>query len=150
VTRRVDTRHTMCAVPEAPEALPPHEATRTNTVLLCDDAVAFSVIFRRWMASCGVEVVGQADSADQAVSLATEHQPAVIVIDHLLRDVTSEGLAPRLRAAAPEARMLLISGMPDDQLAAAARASGVDAHLSKAASARAMCESVQRLLDRGR
>jgi DNA-binding NarL/FixJ family response regulator len=115
-------------------------------VLLCDDAVAFSLLFAKWMDSCGLEMVGKADSAEDAVSMATELSPDVIVIDHLLRDVTSEGLAPCLRDVAPNAKLLLISGMPDDELALAARAAGADAHLSKAASAEAMCGAVRALL----
>ena len=115
-------------------------------VLLCDDAVAFSVLFRRWMTDCGLDLVGQADSAEAAEALATELRPDVIVIDHLLRDVTSDGLAPVLRNAAPDAKLLLISGMPDDRLALAAEAAGADGHISKAVSAQAMCDAVLGLL----
>jgi DNA-binding NarL/FixJ family response regulator len=115
-------------------------------VLLCDDAVAFSILFRRWMVDCGVSVVGQAGTAQEAVALARELRPDLIVVDHLLRDVTSEGLAPCLRKAAPQAKMLLISGMPEDKLAAAAKAAGADAHLSKGSSAAEMCRAVLDLL----
>ena len=115
-------------------------------VLLCDDAVAFSHLFRRWMDACAVEFVGQAEAADDAVAMATELRPDVIVIDHLLRDVTSEGLAPRLRDVAPDAKLLVISGMPDDKLAAAADAAGADGHISKAATADAMCAAILALL----
>lgn len=124
---------------------PTREGARPQ-VLLCDDAVAFSILFGRWMADCGIDVVAQAGTADDAVALAEEHRPDVIVIDHLLSDVTSDGLAPRLRQAAPEARLLLISGMSDDRLARAAAAAGADGHLSKAASSRAMCAAVLRLV----
>ena len=115
-------------------------------MLLCDDAFAFSLLFRRWMEACGVAVVGETDNARDAVAMASELRPDVIVIDHLLRDVTSDGLAPRLREAAPDAKLLLISGMPDDRLAVLAAAAGVDAHISKAATAQAMCEAVRALL----
>jgi DNA-binding NarL/FixJ family response regulator len=115
-------------------------------VLLCDDAMAFPMLFRQWMRDCGVELVGHADNAEDSVALASRHRPDVIVVDHLLGDVTSEGLAPRLRAAAPAAKLLLISGMHGEALSAAAVAAEADAHLSKAASAREMCELVRSLL----
>lgn len=115
-------------------------------MLLCDDAVAYSVVFRLWMEKCGVDVVGAADSAQTAVAMAAELQPNVIVIDHLLRDVTSDGVTPCLREVAPEAKLLLISGMPDDTLAAAAKAAGADGHISKLATAEAMCKAVLALL----
>jgi DNA-binding NarL/FixJ family response regulator len=118
----------------------------TSRVILCDDAVAFSLLFRRWMTTCGVTVVGDADNAEDAIALAAATQPDVIVVDHLLREVTSDGLAPRLREAAPDAKLLLISGMPDDKLAVAAAAAGVDGYISKACTAQAMCRAVQALL----
>jgi DNA-binding NarL/FixJ family response regulator len=124
-------------------AAAPHPVGR---VMLCDDAVAFSILFERWMEACGVEMVGQVETGADAVVRAAELLPDLIVIDHLLRDITSEGLAPQLREAAPNAKLLLISGMPDDQLAIASRAAGADAHISKAASAEAMCNAVRALL----
>jgi len=111
-------------------------------VLLCDDALAFSLLFRRWMDGCGVSLVGVTDNARDAVAMAADLRPDVVVLDHLLRDVTSDELVPRLRAAAPGARLLLISGMTDADLAVRARAAGADAHISKVASADAMCQAV--------
>lgn len=115
-------------------------------VLLCDDALAYSMLFRQWMRECGVELVGHADNAEDSVALARRQRPDVIVVDHLLGDVTSEALVPRLRSAAPAAKLLLISGMHDEALTEAAAAAVADAHLSKAASARAMCDAVRSLL----
>jgi DNA-binding NarL/FixJ family response regulator len=115
-------------------------------VLLCDDAAAFSLLFRLWMEACDVDVVGETDNAPDAVRMAGDLRPDVIVVDHLLRDVTSEGLVPQLRDAAPDAKLLLISGMPNDQLAAIARTAGADGHLSKASTADAMCRAVRALL----
>lgn len=122
------------------------DVTHTFRVLLCDDAFAFSVLFRRWMETCGIAVVGETDNARDAVRMASDLRPDVIVIDHLLRDVTSDGLAPQLREAAPDAKLLLISGMPEDRLAVLAAAAGVDGHISKAATARAMCDAIRALL----
>ena len=116
------------------------------TVLLCDDAVAFSVLFKRWMADGGIDVVGPAATAEEAVTMATEHDPDVIVVDHLLRDITSERLFPQLREAVPRARLLLISGMTGDTLTRAAEAAGADAHMSKAADAETMRGAVRALL----
>src|SRR4051812_32491107 len=92
------------------------DATGACRLLLCDDAFAFSLLFRRWMSTCGVTVIAETDNAQDAVTMAAELQPDVIVIDHLLNDVTSEEVAPRLREAAPGAKLLLISGMPEQRL----------------------------------
>ena len=115
-------------------------------MLLCDDAIGFPVLFGRWMSDCGMDLVGHADNGDDSVAMASRHRPDVIVVDHLLGDITSKELAPRLRAAAPDARLLLISGMHEEALAEAAAAAGVDAHLGKGAMPHAMCDLLRSLL----
>ncbi len=115
-------------------------------VLICDDAVAFAVLFERWMRDCGIDVIGSAKTAEHAVALAREHQPPVIVVDHLMPDSTSSQLAPQLREVAPHSKLLLISSMPVTDLARAAEEAGVDGHLSKAASPQEMCDAIRALL----
>jgi two-component system uhpT operon response regulator UhpA len=115
-------------------------------VLICDDAVAFSVLFGRWMRDCGVELVGHAKTAEEAVAMAVEHRPAVIVVDHLLPDASSAELVPRLREAAPDARLLLISSLPGRDLETAAEVTHADGHISKAVAADEMCAAVRALL----
>lgn len=126
--------------------MPPNAPPGAGRILLCDDAVAFPLLFERWMVDCGLDLVGRADTAEEALVLAEREQPDVIVVDHLLREVTSEGLAPQLRQVAPAARLLLISGMADDHLAIAAEAANADAFISKAASGPAMCDAVRALV----
>jgi DNA-binding NarL/FixJ family response regulator len=116
------------------------------TVLLCDDAVAFSILFRRWMAEGDIEVVGHAKTAVEAVALAGDLHPEVIVVDHLLPDGSSADLVPRLREASPAGRFLLISSMPVRDLEQAAQDAAVDGHLSKAASGEEMCAAIRAVL----
>jgi DNA-binding NarL/FixJ family response regulator len=113
-------------------------------VLLCDDAVAFSVLFEHWIGDADdLEVVATARTGDEAVRLAAEQRPGVVVLDHLLQATTSEHLVPRLRRAAPDARILLISGMVADDLERAAAKSGADGFISKASSSDAVRAAVR-------
>src|SRR3954452_12180694 len=115
-------------------------------VLICDDAVAFPDLFAAWMEDCdGVDLAGTARNPQEAAELSRELQPDVIVLDHLLREETSADLAPRLRDVAPEAKVLLISGMPQEALSGYAREAGADAHVSKALSAQDICSAVVEL-----
>jgi len=104
-------------------------------ILICDDAAAFSLLLSKWMtADDQLEVVGTTSDPDEAVLLAKELLPDVVVLDHLLGNDTSATLVPRLRAAAPRIRILLISGMPTDRLEEASASSGADGFVSKASS----------------
>lgn len=113
-------------------------------VLICDDAIAFTVLLEHWLRDCGgLEVVARTSTPEEAVHLAGLHAPDVIVLDHRLGATTSERLAPLLRDASPGSAVLLISGMADADLERAAAACGADAWLSKAASADAVCDAVR-------
>ena len=115
-------------------------------VLLCDDAVAYGTLFAQWMRDGEVAEVTQARTAAEALELLPALRPTLIVLDHLLPDGTSKELLPRLREVAPEARVLLISGLPDDKLAEAAAASGADGHLGKWAGTQEMRDTVRGLM----
>jgi DNA-binding NarL/FixJ family response regulator len=117
-----------------------------DRVLLCDDAVAYGTLFAQWMRDGEVAEVTQARTAAQALELLPALQPRLIVLDHLLPDGTSKELLPRLREIAPDARVLLISGLPDDKLAEAAAASGADAHVGKWTGTEEMRDAVRDLL----
>jgi DNA-binding NarL/FixJ family response regulator len=117
-----------------------------DRVLLCDDAVAYGTLFARWMRDGDVAEVTQARTAAEALELIPELRPRAIVLDHLLPDGTSKELLPRLRERAPDTRILLISGLPDDKLAEAAAQSGADAHIGKWSGTGEMRDAVRGLL----
>jgi DNA-binding NarL/FixJ family response regulator len=120
-------------------------------VLICDDARAFAVLVRHWLAGCDdVEVVGTAASGREALELVGALEPDVIVLDHLLYDVPrgSEELGPLLRERRPELGIVLVSGMPEGDLAAVAARCGADAYASKASKSEVLCAAVRTAAER--
>jgi DNA-binding NarL/FixJ family response regulator len=79
-----------------------------------------------------IELVGIAETGQEAVDLATKLSPQVVLLDHLLPDEDSSTLVARLRDAVPGIAIALISGMPREQLAEEAGRTGVEAYCSKA------------------
>lgn len=77
-----------------------------------------------------IEINGSASSAEEAIALCAEKQPALIVLDHMLEGgMPGLEAAPLLKAAAPEAKIVLFSALDLHKEAAAERA--VDAFLLK-------------------
>ena len=133
--------------PAAARETPRISLRAVGPVLLCDDAVAYGTLLVQWLRDSGIPEVTHARTGAEGLALAERLQPRVIVLDHLLPDGTSAELLPRLREVAPQSRVLLISGLPDDKLAAAATAAGADAHLGKWSSTDAMRDAVLALMD---
>ena len=79
-------------------------------VLVCDDhAVVREGIRHVLEAEPGVTVVAEAGNAAQAMTMAVEHRPDVIVLDVSMPGESGLRAAPRLREAVPEARILIMS-----------------------------------------
>jgi DNA-binding NarL/FixJ family response regulator len=79
-------------------------------VLVCDDhAVVREGIRHVLEAEPDVTVVAEAGNGAQALTLAAEHRPDVIVLDVSMPGESGLRVAPRLREASPESRILIMS-----------------------------------------
>src|SRR5436190_18419431 len=58
-------------------------------------------------------IVGEAAEGRTALALATREQPDVILLDLSLGDCDGTQLIPDLRAAAPRAQVLVLTGLPN-------------------------------------
>jgi DNA-binding NarL/FixJ family response regulator len=116
-------------------------------VFIADDSIGFGTLASAWLeAHADIQVVGAVRSVDEALAGLAATRPDVVILDRLLPqpEHSSEVLA-YVRAELPEAAVLLVSGMPDEDLAGEAREAGADGHVSKAANAEALAEAVRRV-----
>lgn len=109
---------------------PVNDEPERTRILLVDDVPEFRRILRMTLErDARFEVVGEADSGDQAVQLATEHRPDVIVLD-LDMPVSGQEVLPALRSAAPGARVVVLTGLDPSEFGGAAGL-GVDSVVKK-------------------
>ena len=79
-------------------------------VLVCDDHAVVREGIRHVLAGePGFEVVAEAANGEQALALAAEHRPDVVVLDVTMPGESGLRVAPKLRAAVPETRVLIMS-----------------------------------------
>ena len=98
----------------------------TVRVFHCDDSSAFRVLVREMLHDLGgVELVGEAGSLDEALAKLPAAEPDVVLVD-LFEPTRRVGLLAELREAAPGARMLLYTGMPEEHVPA-----GAEGHVHK-------------------
>jgi DNA-binding NarL/FixJ family response regulator len=114
-------------------------------VYIADDSVGFGTLAGAWLeAYDDLEVVGAVRSAAEAIAQVAEAAPDVVILDRLLPQTEhSMQVLHHVREALPGAAILLVSGMPDEDLAGEAREAGADGHVSKAANAEALAEAVR-------
>ena len=116
-------------------------------VFIADDSLGFGTLASAWLdAHEDIEVLGAVRSAEEAIAALATARPDVVILDRLLpQPEHSEEVHAYVRQHLPEAGVLLISGMPDEELAGVARSTGAEGHVSKAANAEALADAVRRV-----
>jgi DNA-binding NarL/FixJ family response regulator len=95
------------------------------TVLVVDDVPDVRLLLRVALrAHADTELVGEAATGEDAVRLAEEHRPDVIVLDLGLPDLSGRDLLARVRRASPTSRIVVYSGRDSDRAWFEQRAAG--------------------------
>jgi DNA-binding NarL/FixJ family response regulator len=100
-------------------------------VLVVDDHAVLREGLRRSLELVGVEVVGEAGSAREAIWLAERVRADVVLLDVSLPDGDGIELAARLRLRSPELAVVVLSMFGDEATLGRAEAAGVACYLTK-------------------
>jgi DNA-binding NarL/FixJ family response regulator len=102
------------------------------TVLIADDHPVFRGGLRALLASTdGIEVVGDAACGDEAVTLAAELRPDVVVMDLHMPGMNGVEATRELAVRAPDVRVLILTMFEDDESVFAAMRAGASGYLLK-------------------
>lgn len=103
-------------------------------VLIADDHALFREGLRALMASLGrIEVVGEAETGAEAVRLAADHAPDVILMDIQMPDMNGIEATRRILRDDPQARVIVLTMYEDDESVFAAMRAGARGYLLKGA-----------------
>ncbi len=103
--------------------------TRTRVMIADDQPQVRSALLLLLRQDPDMAVVGEAGDTQQALQLATEQRPDLILLDWELPGQINGTTLSRLRAARPGLKVIALSGRPEARRAALT--AGVDAFVSK-------------------
>jgi two-component system nitrate/nitrite response regulator NarL len=116
-------------------------------VMVVDDHTLFRRGITALLAADGrFEVVGEAGDATEAQKVALQCAPQVILLDNHLPGVTGVDALPALKAAAPGARVLMLTVSEDERDLAAALRGGADGYLLKTSDSGELAQAIERAL----
>jgi DNA-binding NarL/FixJ family response regulator len=116
-------------------------------VLVVDDDPDYRWLVRLALApGSGFEVVAEAGDGHQAVAEAKRAQPDLVLLDCTMPGADAFDILPELRKAAPDARIVLVSGHDIADLRAASRSVGAIGYLSKETPARRLADELEALI----
>lgn len=116
------------------------------TVLLVDDHALVRKGFRRILEDDpGILIVGEASEGEEAVRLALELKPKVVVMDCALPGVNGIDATRRIRAKMPDATVLMLSMHSEDTLVRQALEAGARGYILKNALELDLVSAVKRV-----
>jgi len=118
----------------------------TTRVLLVDDHELLRAGLRsRLEKEPGIEVVGEADSAEQAVVRARTLQPDLVLLDLLLPRKNGFDAIPEIASVAPDARVVVVSSQTAASSVRRALTAGAAGYLPKRASDGELVTAIQQV-----
>ena len=107
-------------------------AKRTNkNVLVVDDNAIIRSLVRERFESDGFESCLEAENGDDAIRLAREHRPSLIILDFAMPGMTGIEAAPLLREVLPDTPIILFTLYGDTVKHMDLKALGISATFSK-------------------
>lgn len=117
-------------------------------VLLADDTADIRALLRIVLSrySDEFEVVAEAADGSEAIAMTRAHDPDLVLLDLAMPVMDGLEAIPEVRAAAPDCKIVVLSGFNADQMAAEALDVGADAYLEKGTPPRRLVDELRRVL----
>jgi PAS domain S-box-containing protein len=123
--------------------------TDTATIVVVDDAADVRLLIKtRLRLAATLRVVGEGATGADAVSLAAQHRPDVMLLDVSMPDMDGLEALPRVREVSPATRVVLFSGFEEQGLAERARQLGATEFIEKSLPVDELVEHLAQLADR--
>jgi DNA-binding NarL/FixJ family response regulator len=120
--------------------------TARITILLVDDHALVRRGFRRLIEDePDLAVIGEAEDGTNAVTMAAELQPDVIVLDYALPGMNGAAAARKIVAARPDARILMLSMHAEPSYLSNALEAGASGYLLKSALDLELVDAIRRV-----
>ena len=111
-------------------------------ILVVDDVDGSRDMISELLQLHGLDVVGQAENGEQAIEMATELKPDVVLMDVRMKGIDGLEATRRLKRLQPGIRVITLSVFEDEDVVAQGRAAGADGHLTKSAPGAELSEKV--------
>ena len=117
---------------------------RVVRVLLVDDHQIMLDGLQKLLESSGdFEIVGQARTGDQAVSLAIEHKPDVVVMDVILTGRDGIDACREIKETIPDTRVLMLTAATEEESVLNAISAGATGYLRKLSNAQKLLDTIR-------
>jgi DNA-binding NarL/FixJ family response regulator len=114
-------------------------------VLIADDHTMVREGLRWALEHAGLDVVGEAADGEEAVEMAEQHHPDVVLMDLSLPVLSGAAATKRIRTLVPNTSVLVLSMLSDDTAVSSALDAGAGGYLVKDCTTTEIVDAVNRV-----
>ena len=114
-------------------------------VLIADDHTMVREGLRWALEHAGLDVVGEAADGEEAVDMAEQHRPDVVLMDLSLPVLSGAAATKRIRTLVPGTSVLVLSMLSDDSAVSSALDAGAAGYLVKDCTTSEIVDAVKRV-----
>src|SRR5882757_1707987 len=117
-------------------------------IFVCDDSAGYRLVLRTILnAEPGLRVVGEACDGEECVAAVAEATPDVVLLDINMPRMTGLQALPSLRAAVPDAKILMLSSGSPEEYEQVSLQGGAHGFIEKPSSAAELVPALMQSLD---
>jgi two-component system nitrate/nitrite response regulator NarL len=116
-------------------------------VLIVDDHKLFADAIRSLLEGAGMEILGVATSADDAITAARRGHPELVLLDIGLPEMSGIRLGERIIEGCPKTKVLALTALNDHNVVRGALRAGFHGYLTKDIPASQLITSIKAVLD---
>jgi len=119
-------------------------------ILIADNASFMRSCLKYIVENAGHEVVGMAKGGQEAAELYGQLRPDLVTLDILMEGVDGIGALREIRKGHPEARVIMVTALGQDQVQEEARQLGAAGYIRKPFKPEEIVQELQRVLGKGK
>ena len=127
------------------EHIAPVDTSGTRLILADDHKVMRQGLLQLVANQPGITVVGEAANGSQAVELARQLRPDVVIMDVSMPEMDGVEATRRIKAELPDVRVIGLSMYEDEQTARIMREAGAEDFISKTASSSELLKAIYKI-----
>ena len=116
-------------------------------VLIVDDSSFITLFCRQALQKAGYEVVGEAYDGEEAVKMAFQHKPQLILMDIALPKKNGFEAAKAIMEKLPRTKIIAISALEEEWVGERYKQSGCVAFLAKPFDVKTLMENIEKIFD---
>lgn len=101
------------------------------TVIIVDDIEPVRRMLKKFLENCGCRIVGEAESGRDAIDMARQLTPSIILMDYHLGDMTGKDALVEIIKNDPSAQIIIMTGEPMPTLVMSCMRAGAANFVSK-------------------